>query len=238
MKTRNEKKFTLIELLVVIGIIAVLAAILLPAIHGVRKYAKKVKAKSTVMSLKIAIEQFEGQYGVLPFSYDQTNNNFTLINDPEGGKDIIYIPGGGKDDEYDDLINLLSCVDVDGDGDDGTAATSNPNIRKIRFLTSLPTSGTTADERTLTDPYKLSGKKYGTRLAFAIDISGNNKVTLPSTPGKVVAQTLNGKIFVWSFGGDDTAGENKGKTDNDYGIKNGHYGNATTNQYNDIPSWE
>lgn len=213
MKTRLEKKFTLIELLVVIGIIALLAALLFPAIGSVRAHAKKVKAQAAITALKTAITQYEAQYGLLPFSYNQTTNAFTLINDPDGGKDIQYIPGT-NDDKYDDLINLLSCVDVDDDGDN-SSGDSMPNLRKTRFLTGLPASGTKDAERTLTDPYKISGEKHGTRFAFVIDISGNNKVEFNST-------TYNGKIFIWSFGADGN---------NDWGAKTG-----TDND--DVPSWE
>ena len=192
MKNRNEKKFTLIELLVVIGIIALLAALLFPAIGAVRTHAKKVKAQAVITSLKTAITQYEAQYGLLPFAYgaDIEDGNY-LTNDT-----------------YDDLIELLTCVDVDQD------SVYVYNLRKTRFLTGLPATASSASEQTLTDPFKLSGQKHGKRLVLAVDLDGDNQVT-------VDGNTLNGKIFIWSVGADGV---------DQFGLKTG--------SGDDIPSWE
>ena len=57
------KKFTLIELLVVIAIIGILAAILLPAISGSYKEAKKTKAKAVVNQIALACGAYFSEYG-------------------------------------------------------------------------------------------------------------------------------------------------------------------------------
>src|SRR5262249_41801522 len=60
--------FTLIELLVVIAIIGTLAALLLPALAGVKKAAQKGKAKTEIQSLVTAINAYETTYSRFPIS--------------------------------------------------------------------------------------------------------------------------------------------------------------------------
>lgn len=114
MKNRNEKKFTLVELLVVISIIALLAALLLPAISGVRKYAEKVKAQTLAKSLETAITQYEAQYGVLPVKATDMDTSTEKLSD----------------DKYNALLAILTQVDITGS--EGLKDQGNP--RKTRFL--------------------------------------------------------------------------------------------------------
>lgn len=117
--------FTLIELLVVIGIIALLAALLLPAINGVRQQANRVRAKTRANNIVMAIKQYETTYGVLPVhaaSNDKTINTGS---------------------EYDDLIAILAYAN--GPHGDRTKG----NFRKTPFL-GVPKS---YDEKGYVDPW-------------------------------------------------------------------------------------
>jgi prepilin-type N-terminal cleavage/methylation domain-containing protein len=66
MRTLRRNGFTLIELLVVIGIIALLAAILIPVIQTVFTNADKFKAKAECQEVAKAIEAYYNTYGRLP----------------------------------------------------------------------------------------------------------------------------------------------------------------------------
>ncbi len=68
MRKKNGKRagFTLIELLVVITIIGLLMAILIPAVTGALKGAKKSRAMAQIRDLDGAIKRYFAEYGKMP----------------------------------------------------------------------------------------------------------------------------------------------------------------------------
>lgn len=60
--------FTLIELLTVVAIIAVLAAILLPTLVGVRQRARRVEAQNMIRALELAVERFKLDHSQYPWA--------------------------------------------------------------------------------------------------------------------------------------------------------------------------
>jgi len=73
MKTRPRRTaFTLIELLVVMGIIALLVALLFPAIGAARQAANRARAEQEAKSIETAIKSYLNEYGKYPLQNAST----------------------------------------------------------------------------------------------------------------------------------------------------------------------
>jgi prepilin-type processing-associated H-X9-DG protein/prepilin-type N-terminal cleavage/methylation domain-containing protein len=65
----NREGFTLIELLIVIGIIAILAALLLPVLNYAEARARRIQCVNNVHQLGLALAEYSGENNVYPSFY-------------------------------------------------------------------------------------------------------------------------------------------------------------------------
>jgi len=129
---RRRLAFTLIELLFVVAIIAVLIALLLPAIQSSREMARRVQCGNNLLQLGIALGNYASTHRVFPPGV--VNDKGPILNQPVG-----Y--------HYSWLVQILpymerGSIDRRFDFREGVYAPSNETARDVRIPTLLcPSDG-------------------------------------------------------------------------------------------------
>ena len=72
--------FTLIELLVVIGIMALLAALVLPVVGAVKKHQYIYHAQAEMAKLETAIDRYKAAYGFYPPDNHVSSTSQAVVN--------------------------------------------------------------------------------------------------------------------------------------------------------------
>lgn len=183
--------FTLIELLVVIAIIAILAAMLFPAINKAKVAAQKGQAKTDMSNLGMAIKSYETDY----------NGRLPAPGIPTGVQDVTYgyvanpalvNPGHYSFENNRDVVAVLLNLEKFRDG------TTTTNVGKVfnpRGLTPWNakdaadnTSGGVGPDGNFRDP-------WGNQYVISLDTSLNERVRDTLYARRAVSQEANAKGY-------------------------------------------
>ncbi|MEZ6058524.1 MAG: DUF1559 domain-containing protein [Planctomycetaceae bacterium] len=128
---KQRRAFTLIELLVVIAIIAILVALLLPAVQSVREAARRSQCQDNLHNLAIGLHNYEGVAKTFPpgtmyhgGAHPQYNQPYTN-NGPAWNWSVHLLPYIEAKPLYDSFnLNVAPFADIVYDGNLGTPRTN------------------------------------------------------------------------------------------------------------------
>jgi prepilin-type N-terminal cleavage/methylation domain-containing protein len=197
---RMRRAFTLIELLVVIGIIALLAGLLLPALAIAKKKAKIAAARTDMRNIESGIAAYQAAYTLAPVPNPLMRDS--VNNPPDNSKDYSF------SETNTDVIVIL--MDVDAFANAG----HRRNPEKHSFLNggtlrdNVTAPGISSIDYNFRDP-------WGNPYIIAFDLNYDNKVDInpsgnpPSNPDPVYStypyQNIQKSVIIWSKGPDGKA---------------------------------
>ena len=114
MTESSRRGFTLIELLVVLAIIAVLGALLLPAVQSAREAARRTRCLNNLKQLGLATQNYHEAYRVLPMSATVDRDRTSTGNNASWGVHGRLLP-------LMEQANLYSEIDLTSAWDDQQA---------------------------------------------------------------------------------------------------------------------
>jgi len=135
MRTNRRTGFTLVELLVVITIIAILVAMLLPAVQSAREAGRRMRCSGNLRQLGLAAIEHESIHGFFPSG----GWGYKWVGDPDGGFGHTQ-PGGW-------MYSVLPFLDEHRLHEAGAKGTPEQKKAAAVTLVTTPLSVTTCPSR-------------------------------------------------------------------------------------------
>jgi prepilin-type N-terminal cleavage/methylation domain-containing protein len=75
-----RRGFTLLELVVVIAVVAILVAIIFPALHRVRESARRLQCSTHLRQIGLALHSYESQHQMFPLIYSWDRDRVKMFS--------------------------------------------------------------------------------------------------------------------------------------------------------------
>ena len=182
---KQKQTFTLVELLVVIGIIALLAGLVIPAVIRAQQQGRITQAKSDMANILLALKGVESTYNKMVNGNSFSSHSAEAY--PSSGAECIRLGGSDASDTaaenqaYDSFIAELTVPQS------LTVANLNINRRRIKFLDPNPKfNPNLAYNHADNLPY-LWRDPWGKRYIIIINTALKDEIPNPADNNKVLA---------------------------------------------------
>ena len=198
--------FTLVELLVVVGIIAILAGLLTPAVIGAQQQGRITQAKSDMATILMALKGLDGTYGKMlykdggKFYIGKKDSNDAWSVDSNKSAKLV---GPEQKDAYYAFIAELS--------DPSNAhITTLVNRRKIKFLDPKPEYNPGVAYDNANNLPHLWIDPWGNPYVILVNIDYTDEIVDPSN----TSNRLAAKAVAYSYGPDGASSNADEQKDN------------------------
>lgn len=186
----KKYRFTLIELLVVVGIIALLAGLLTPAIIGAQQQGRITQAKSDMAAIIMALKGLDNTYNKMVLkdgsNYKFGNKTLTEVQYDSKVKNVM-VGDGSSDSDKDRYYAFIAELSDPANGKSGFTNNLSVNKRKMRFLDPKPEYNPAEDydkvdsSKNIDNPANLWLDPWGNPYVVLINVDYSDEIADPTS---------------------------------------------------------
>ena len=204
----NKRNFTLVELLVVIGILAILAGLIIPAVISAKQKGRITTARADMDSIRTAFAGLNKDYHRMAA---KDGTSYKLGGHPFSVADGCITIGDNLD-YYCDVIAELGGQEK---------VTPSLNKRRNKYLDPKPEYDPSKDPTNADNKKNTWLDPWGNPYRIRVNVDTTEKIPDPSKSGK----TLSAPVIVWSLGPDGKGSDTADAEDNKDNIASWKEGN-------------